>query len=263
MPAAETLPFPGRTLKAGSHDTAAVLAVQRRLNAVGCGPVLEDGIFGAETMDAVELFQARSVDRFGVPLKVDGEVGPMTWGALFGGRSVPAVSVAPAPLLREALKTAAAEIGTMEDPPGSNRGPKIDQYLKAVGLNPASGSYPWCAAFVYWCFRQAAASLGASNPLVRTAGVLDHWNRAGERGIRRILCAEAREEPAVVLPGMIFIITTGSGNGHTGLVERVEGVRLTTIEGNTNNEGSREGVGVFRRKARRMDQINRGFISYG
>jgi hypothetical protein len=263
MPPALVPPFPGRTIKAGSRDSASVLAVQRRLNAAGCGPVVEDGIFGAETLDAVELFQARSVDRFGVPLKVDGEVGPMTWGALFGGRTVPIVSRAPTPLLREALKSAAAEIGTMEEPPGSNRGPKIDQYLAAVGLNAATGSHPWCAAFVYWCFQEAAASLAEPNPVVRTAGVLDHWNRAGEQGIRRILGGEAGEEPALVHPGTIFIITTGSGNGHTGLVERVEGIRLTTIEGNTNDTGSREGVGVFRRKARWIAQINRGFISYG
>ena len=45
--------------------------------------------------------------------------------------------------------------------------------------------------------------------------------------------------------------------------EQVDGVQLTTIEGNTNEGGSREGVGVFRRTARRISAINRGYLSYG
>jgi hypothetical protein len=66
----------------------------------------------------------------------------------------------------------------------------------------------------------------------------------------------------LVLPGQIFIISTGGGHGHTGFIEKIEGGLLTTIEGNTNNNGSREGVGVFRRKARTINSINEGFLEY-
>ena len=69
----------------------------------------------------------------------------------------------------------------MEQPPGSNRGPKVDQYLTAVGLNPAGGSFAWCAAFVYWCFRKASEELGVPNPAVKTAGALDVWNWRGPK----------------------------------------------------------------------------------
>ena len=140
--------------------------------------------------------------------------------------------------------------------------PKVDGYLRTVGLDPAAGSFAWCAAFVYWCFDEGAKSLGTPNPVIRTAGVLDHWNKAGARGIRRISHDEATDQPSLVEPGMIFVFTTGSGNGHTGLVEQVEGVALTTIEGNTNMAALREGVGVFRRAARRIGEINRGFLNY-
>jgi hypothetical protein len=61
---------------------------------------------------------------------------------------------------------------------------------------------------------------------------------------------------------MIFILATSGGAGHTGLVEAVEGQYLVTIEGNTNEGGSREGIGVFRRTSRKISQINRGFIAY-
>ena len=37
---------------------------------------------------------------------------------------------------------------------------------------------------------------------------------------------------------------------------------LNTLEGNTNEGGSREGVGVFRRNGRKIVTINRGFIDY-
>ena len=61
---------------------------------------------------------------------------------------------------------------------------------------------------------------------------------------------------------MIFVLDTGGGAGHTGLVESIEGGRLITLEGNTNDGGSREGVGVFRRNGRKIVNINRGFIDY-
>jgi hypothetical protein len=61
---------------------------------------------------------------------------------------------------------------------------------------------------------------------------------------------------------MIFVIIHPSGAGHTGLVEKVNGNFLTTIEGNTNLNGSREGIGVFRRNQRTIASINRGFICY-
>lgn len=41
--------FPGRTLKTGEPDTKVVRAAQRRLNAVGCGPIAADGEWGTAT----------------------------------------------------------------------------------------------------------------------------------------------------------------------------------------------------------------------
>jgi peptidoglycan hydrolase-like protein with peptidoglycan-binding domain len=253
--------FPGTVLTPGSKG-AAVLTVQQRLNKLGCGPIAEDGTFGAETQDAVELFQARSQDTSDAPLKIDGTVRPMTWAALFGAGTTPTNTTAPSQLLAAVLQFATGEVGTMEDPLGSNRGPRVDQYLRAVGLDPAAGSFPWCAAFIYFCFQQAANTLNVPNPAIKDAGVLDLWNRAGSQGIRRIAAPEAATTPSVVQPGCRFVITTDSGNGHTGLVEQVAGVRLTTIEGNTNLGGSPEGIGVFRRTGRTIATINRGFIQY-
>jgi len=80
MPTVDSFPlaFPGRALKPGAGEPEAVLAVQRRLNAAGCGPVVESGRFGEPTTIAVKRFQMRFTDADGLPLKVDGIVGPIT-----------------------------------------------------------------------------------------------------------------------------------------------------------------------------------------
>jgi len=233
--------------------------MQKRLTDLGCGPVEPDGVFGPDTMEAVELFQVRTVDGHSQPLTVDGMVGPMTWAALFGESSVPAVAEPPTPLAAAVLGVAGKEVGVMEVPLGSNSGPRVNQYLEAVGENPGLA---WCAAFVYWCFENAAAAVKVKNPAIRTAGALDLWDEAGKHGIRRVAAAEASDRHGLVQPGMVFVIATSGGHGHVGLVEKIEGVVLTTIEGNTNNGGSREGIGVFRRTARRIGNINRGFVQY-
>lgn len=258
------LPYPGRIIKKKERNKDIVTAVQRRLNESGCGPIDEDGDFGKQTEDAVKLFQTRFSDQDGQPLKVDGQIGSITWTMLFGSQTVPVVIEPGATdtLLGKALEIAISQIGTREKPLGSNRGPQIDKYLKTTGLNPAGGSYPWCAAFVYWCYDQAAKALGRSNPLVKTAGVLAHWNQAGTKGIKRISRTAAMNNPSLIKPGMIFIMQYGATTGHTGMVERVSGGKLVTIEGNTNDGGSREGIGVFRRDARKIADINKGFIDY-
>ncbi len=257
------LPYPGRLIKKGEKNKDIVRAVQRRLNESGVGPIKEDGDFGKNTEGAVRLFQARFADTDGQPLKVDGQIGAITWAVLFGTMTVPDAPPAATtnPFITSMLQIASSLVGVLENPPGSNRGPEVDKFVKSVGLNPA-GRFPWCAAFIYYCFDQAAKQLGIANPVVRTAGVLDHWNRAAAQKVPRITSARAQGDPTLVKPGHLFIMDYGGGSGHTGIVERVIGGKLVTIEGNTNNGGSREGIGVFRREQRKIASINKGFIDY-
>lgn len=134
----------------------------------------------------------------------------------------------------EALQVARGQLGQAEEPKGSNSGPMVDQYLSAVGLDPG---YAWCAAFVFWCHGQAANVASITNPVPRTAGVLDLWRRSTANRVK------------APRPGDVFVMDYGRGKGHTGFVERVlDGGVIETIEGNTNDEGSREGYEVARRK---------------
>lgn len=137
-------------------------------------------------------------------------------------------------LKERALEVAISQLGVEEEPKGSNGGPQVNKYLRSVGLG---SGYSWCMAFVYWCFKEAAEKMAVNNPLVKTAGVIHHYNRA-----------RPEVKFSYPQPGDIFIMDYGKGLGHTGIVEKVEPDYVHTIEGNTNDEGSREGYEVCRRR---------------
>ncbi len=149
-----------------------------------------------------------------------------------------------------ALENAITQIGQQENPKGSNWGHPVQDYLASVGIGfPAS----WCMAFLYWCFDHAANSLGQENPLFKTGGVLAQWNNRKEN--RLALDYHDLE------PGDIFIMDYGRGLGHTGIIETIDGENLHTIEGNTNDTGSREGIEVCR-KIRLRSKINKGYLRF-
>jgi hypothetical protein len=250
--------YPNRVITKGETDKALVTAIQKQLNAKGCGPIDEDGDFGTNTVRAVKLFQTRNSDAKGNPLEADGMIGAITWATLFGTDQVPVANTGATGLLKKVLEVAASQIGVIEQPPYSNRGPEVDLYLRTVGLNPEGQHYSWCMAFVYWCFNEAAKSLTVKNPLVKTAGCLNQWNSST---CPKIKMDDAVNNPSLVQPGFIFIIDHGGGNGHTGLVESVNGGMINTIEGNTNNDGSANGYGVLR-LTRKIGKITKGFLDY-
>lgn len=149
-------------------------------------------------------------------------------------------------LSEKALEIAIQEIGKQEIPKGSNWGPHMQKYLASVGINfPAS----WCMAFVYWCHQQAADQMGINNPMRKTGGVLAQWNSRKDQ--------YKKNTPN---PGDVFIMDFGKGLGHTGIVESVDINNIYTIEGNTNDDGSREGYEVCRRRRPRSKIL--GYLSF-
>lgn len=140
-----------------------------------------------------------------------------------------------------ALASAKSQIGVREQPLGSNRGPQVSKYLGSVGLG---GGYAWCMAFDFWNAQEAARELRLKNPLPKTAYCPDLANWASERH-----CLFSRPEPGD------FMLSYSSPEGylrasHTGIVESVDGDDFTSIEGNTNLDGGREGNGVYRKHRR-------------
>lgn len=140
-------------------------------------------------------------------------------------------------LAAAALRIALTQVGVAEIPKGSNSGPQVDTYLRSVGLKPGN---PWCMAFVFWCVDAAAKQLEISNPLIKTGGVLRQYN---ETTLRKL-----PGRSTAIKPGDIFIMKFSKGTGHTGFVTSVIGGLVHTIEGNTNDDGSREGYEVCQRE---------------
>jgi hypothetical protein len=146
-------------------------------------------------------------------------------------------------LAQKTLEIAIAQIGVEENPRHSNAGPEVEIYLRSVGL---SKGYSWCMAFIYWCTQNASVQTTFKNPLKKTGGVLDQYNS------RPLL---VQSTPKI---GDIFILDLGKGLGHTGIVEKITDTIIYTIEGNTNDNGSREGYKVCRRK--RDIKTMKGFL---
>lgn len=138
-------------------------------------------------------------------------------------------------LAEKALEIALSQVGVQEVPRGSNRGPQVDEYVRSVGLDPA-GKYAWCVALMYWCFKQAAEAMGRPNPLPRTGGVHDMFNKA-----------KGKYQVRMAMPGDLVFMDFGNGKGHVYMVERVSKAGNHSVEGNTNDDGSREGYEVCKR----------------
>jgi len=247
--------YPNKVVKEGEKDKTIVKAIQKRLAELGLGSFGTSGVFGPKTKVSVKEFQGTHRDSFGNPLEMDGKIGAITWAALFGEPKAILPGKATGSFLAEAVRVAISQVGVMEQPPGSNKGPEVNQYLASVNCPP--GLF-WCAGFVYWTFNKAAGNLSIANSVFKTAGCLAHWvNTKG----KKIPAADATANPSLLSPGQIFIIDHGGGNGHTGIIEKVENGFIHTIEGNSNPSGSSNGIGVFQ-LVRKINKINKGFIDY-
>lgn len=158
-----------------------------------------------------------------------------------------------------ALQVAITQVGVKEDPIGSNTGHEVNAYLNSVGLRPGNA---WCQAFVYWCYQEAADQLRLPNPMIRTAGVLDCWNRTVVT--KKLMALEAKSRPELVNVGDQIIFRHEGNTGHTGIVELVDKANkcVHTIEGNTNGDGGREGYEVMRKVRALNDGHLVGFIRY-
>lgn len=257
--------FNGKLIRKNSNQITEINQIQDALKKLGLGQGLTTGLYDSAMESAVKLFQSRNVDAAGYPLKVDGVIGLFTWTALFGIQVFLPPSQTVSILSSQALATAISQIGIVEIPGQPNRGVQVDEYLITAGIgNPAANppnGYNWCQAFVYWCFVKACGNLNCTNPLPKTAGVLDHWNRASDK---RITKSRAQANLNIIHAGMLFVYDHGNNHGHIGFIESIypDG-RFITVEGNTKILTNTDGSGVFRLERRKLiDKELIGFLSY-
>ena len=146
-------------------------------------------------------------------------------------------------LAPELVRIATAEIG-VEEVNGSNCGPRVDEYKAATWLDPSKG-WPWCAAFVCWVVREAMEATGQRYTFdrPRTAGAWDfeNWSRKQDSSTWT-----KRPHDGDIQAGDIVIFTFS----HIGIATSAPdaGGWVSTVEGNTDAAGSREGGGVYRKR---------------
>ena len=142
---------------------------------------------------------------------------------------------------------------------GQNRGPWVRLYMEGH----EGTDWAWCAGFVCFLMRQAADTGAGKMPFQRTFSCDVLAERARNEGLFRAERTLDRDDPARtgIRPGSIFLVRqTATDWTHTGLVTDCRAETFGTIEGNTNDDGHREGYELC---ARTRGYAKRDFIVYG
>jgi hypothetical protein len=123
---------------------------------------------------------------------------------------------------------------------GENRGPWVRLYMDGN----EGADWLWCSGFATFVQRQAAATLGVPVPVARTFSCDDLAH-----GAKRATCFVAGcPDSHRITPGSLFLVQkTASDWQHVGIVTSAERDAFHTIEGNTNDDGAREGYEVCER----------------
>jgi CHAP domain len=232
-------------------------------------PLAPDGICGQMTIAAILAFQAR-VQRMPAP---DGRVDPggQTLLALQGqGNALGGVMA----VVGAAAAGLGTLIGVMPPPPGIHytpgaQAPLADIAVPYIGATEARGNsmgtdprmreifeadhlmngertdgYAWCCSFVSMCVQKLIArspAFGGVTP-PRTAGVTSF--RTKWAPAQNCLIFAPGNPVYQPFKGDVVIYTFS----HIGIVTAVSGQSISTIEGNTNAAGSREGTTVMRKE---------------
>jgi len=163
------------------------------------------------------------------------------------------------------IREVALRIAELEKPPegyntnmevkGENRGPQVDRYLATTGYYTGEGD-AWCSAFVYYCIKMACYKLGIKEIPYEREGIyavscpkIDEWARKNN-----IFYHNTPER------GDAFLLVDSISAYHIGFVTNVNGDDVYTIEGNTNDDGSANGIGIF--KNTRPNNSNIKFVKW-
>jgi len=152
-------------------------------------------------------------------------------------------------LAQRIVELAKKEVGVQEVG-NTNCGPRVNEYKAATWLDPVH-SWPWCAAFIDWLVMTAMEESGKKYTFNRpqTAGAWDlqNWSMKQDGSTDTKLNPQAKD----IGEGDIVIFNFS----HVGLAigSPVKGI-VSTIEGNTDGSGSRDGGGVWK-KERKVSQV--------
>lgn len=201
--------------------------------------VCVDGNFCPATEEAVRQFQKRE------GLKVDGIVNKKTYSRLIlpMKQALTFITVKKKSLGEMIISYATQH--TQQNPReigGQNKGPWVRLYM-----NGHEGpQWPWCAGFACFILKKACKTLEIPLPIKSSFSCDILALDAKQKGL---FVKENRiADRTQITPGSFFLVRRTSTDWiHAGIVETAREDFFHTIEGNTNDEGSREGYEVCKR----------------
>jgi len=198
-----------------------------------------DGNFGPATEAAVLRFQRNN------GLESDGIVGSKTFEKLITPmkKAIAPISADDKSLgdmiveyANQHLKQHPKEIG------GQNRGPWVRLYMNGND----GAQWAWCAGFACYVLKQACSSLYNAIPINPSFSCDSLAADAKQKGI--FLKETQIVNISDITKGSFFLVRrTSTDWTHVGIVTGTGEESFDTIEGNTNDEGSREGYEVCER----------------
>ncbi|MER6382102.1 LysM peptidoglycan-binding domain-containing protein [Streptomyces sp. NPDC001118] len=145
----------------------------------------------------------------------------------------------------ELIRIAKAEVGYKEGFSNGHWNNNEKYAYEVPGMAWVSdGGYPWCAVFTSW----AALKSGNADLFPRTASCatgVDWFQSKGRFSWYPAIGAQVFYGP--------------NGGTHTGIVYAYDSAYIYTVEGNTNDNGSPEGNGVYLKQRARRDDNTYGY----
>jgi len=121
---------------------------------------------------------------------------------------------------------------------GDNRGPAVEFFQKLGEIRPGQ---PWCAAYVNACAEIACSKKNLVSPLeaIRLEGYVQAYY---EYAVAQNWLVDRPQA------GDLFMVWHGgtiNRYAHIGIVAAATDEGILSLEGNSNDDGSRNGIGVF------------------
>ncbi len=150
---------------------------------------------------------------------------------------------------QRAVNLGLSHTGTVEQPAGSNRGPKITAWQ--LEMTPGMSGYPWCGAFVGHLLRAVGVQNISGRRIIYTPAILADA-ATGANGFEKLVPIEQTQPGDLVLmdfaPGGPSVMHVGMA---TSTYDRIHQT-VATVEGNTSfsEGGSQSNGGAVAKRVR-------------